>query len=92
MSAPSRGTKISGEENTSEPYQCSLENADSYLKGANQTSKNVCNVNQILSNQLEIDHVQKNGVDESTAPSSADHLQNSSSGNIESPLSYYHRG
>ena len=83
MSAPSRGTKISGEENISEPYRCSLESADSYLEGANQTAKIICNDNQVVSNQFEITHVQENGVDESTASNSAYHLQNSSTGKIQ---------
>ena len=85
MSAPSRGTNISGEENIAEPYQCSLENANSGLEGANQTAKNVCNDNRIHSNQLEITHVQENGVAESRASNSADQLQNSSAGDIKFP-------
>ena len=86
MSAPSRGTKISGEENISEPYQCSLENAISNLEGANQTDKNVCNGNQIPSNQLERNHVKENGVGESSASNSADQLQNSSAGKLNLSL------
>ena len=85
MSAPSRGTKISGEENISEPYQCSLENADSDLEGANQTAKNVCNGNE------ETTHVKENGVGESTASNSADQLQNSSTGKLNLSLPCYHK-
>ena len=85
MSAPSRGTNISGEENISKPYQCSLENANSDLEGANQTAKNVCNGNQIHSTQLERTHVKENGVGESTASNSADQLQNSSTGKLNLP-------
>ena len=91
MSAPSRGTKISGEENISEPYQCSLANADSNLEGANQTAKNVCNGNQIHSNQLERAHVKENGVGGSTTSNSADQLQNSSTGKLNLSLPCYHK-
>ena len=88
MSAPSRSTQISGEENTSEPFQYSVKDASSNSEGAKPKSKDSSNGIVECQKQLNITNIEENGYNEPITTNEVVPHQNSSTGTITKHSTY----
>ena len=82
MSAPSRSTQISCEENTSEPFEYPIKDASSNSEGAKPKSKDSSN------GIVDITNIEENGYNEPITTNEVVPQQNSSTGTITKHSTY----
>ena len=88
MSAPSRSTQISGEENTSEPFQYSVKDASSNSEGAEPKSKDSSNGFVDCPKKPNITNIEENGYNEPITTNAVVPQPNSSTGTISKHSTY----